>query len=100
MRNVDHRDGADSPDTAVPEPLAPRPSHPELPAPLRPLSIRQLEAVLCILAGDSIGETARRLDVSASTVRYHLGKALEVMEVADRGELLAMPLMTDLPRAA
>ncbi|HZZ68393.1 MAG TPA: helix-turn-helix transcriptional regulator [Phenylobacterium sp.] len=100
MRKADHRDGAYSPDTAIPEPLAPRSSHPELPAPLRPLSIRQLEAVLCILAGDSIGETARRLDLSASTVRYHLTRALEVMEVADRGALLALPLMTDLPRAA
>jgi DNA-binding CsgD family transcriptional regulator len=76
------------------------PENRQLPPRLRPLSMRQLQVVLCILAGDNLAETARHLDLSAATVRYHLTRAYEVLEIADRDSLRALPLMTDLPHAA
>jgi DNA-binding CsgD family transcriptional regulator len=46
-----------------------------------------LEVALCAIAGDSVGETARYLELSPATVRRHIALALAELGCADVAEL-------------
>ncbi len=41
------------------------------------LKTRALEVLLCVLAGDSNAQIADRLDISVSTVKYHLSRLVQ-----------------------
>ena len=51
------------------------------------LSPRQRDIAQCILCGHSDKQIAGELDLSVSTVRTHLSRLFEKLQVQDRGEL-------------
>lgn len=52
------------------------------------LTQRQREVAIHVAAGHTNGETAERLDISNNTVKYHLKKIFELLQIERRDELV------------
>ena len=61
-----------------------------------PLSPRELEVLTLTAEGLNAHEIARRLGVSSSTVKSHLGSLYEKLEVSDRAAAVAAAMRRDL----
>ena len=57
---------------------------------LRALSLRQLDVLSRLMAGERVSEIARALHVSQSTVRNHLSAVFERFAVRSQAELLSL----------
>jgi DNA-binding CsgD family transcriptional regulator len=76
--------------------LMKRPSGADGPGPRPDLSERQLEVLRLLAAGNNVTEIASELDISAHTVRSHLRRIFEELEVSSQVEAVVRGLREGL----